>query len=323
MTDREPEHCQRPGDQAVPADVDALRREHYNAVILGERSLHDSVMVIRVRPDRPVPPPRPGQWMELGLGIWEAVMPGAEAGSAKRVAPDSVVRRAYSVSSPMLTPAQDRLLRPGEEEGIEFFLSLVFPPAQRAARVPNLTGRLFCLGEGDRLYMSEEPQGNYTLDPVSPGKDVLFLATGTGEAPHNRMIWELLRTGHPGRVASIVSVRHWDDLAYHSIHRRLTVMYPHYRYAAVATREPESRARHLQDLLLDGSLERMAGFPIDPGTTQIFLCGNPGMIGPPRLIQGTRTFPASAGMVELLEREFGMNADLRKPPANVHYERYW
>jgi len=319
MTDH-PEHDKQP---APPVDQAALRRAHYNAVILGERVFHGSVMVIRVRPDGPLPAVRPGQWMELGLGIWEPVMPGAEAGSARRLAPDSVVRRAYSISSPILAPGHDRLIEPGEEEAFEFFLSLVFPPAQRAARVPNLTGRLFCLQEGDRLFMSPEPLGNYTVEEVAPGKDVLFLATGTGEAPHNRMLWELLRTGHSGRVASVVSVRHWDDLAYNEVHRRLAAMFPRYRYAAFATREPDSRGRHLQDLLLDGTLERVAGFHLDPRTTQVFLCGNPGMIGPPRLLSGKRIYPDTTGLVELLEREYGMNADLRSSPVNVHYERYW
>ncbi len=317
------EHPESEEPVAPTVDEPALRRVHYNAVILGERMLHGAVMVIRVKPDGPLPPALPGQWMELGLGIWEPVMPGAEAGSARRSASDSVVRRAYSISSPILTPDHSKLIDPGDEEAFEFFLSLVFPPAQRAARVPNLTGRLFCLQEGDRLFMSSQPMGSYTLDGLTPGQDVLFLATGTGEAPHNRMIWELLRSGHPGRIASVVSVRHWDDLAYNEVHRRLTVMYPHYRYAAFATREPESRGRHLQDLLLDGTLERMAGFPIDPESTQIFLCGNPAMIGPPRLLSGKRSYPDTTGMVELLEREYGMTADLRGAPANLHFERYW
>ncbi len=304
-------------------NYDPLREQHYNATIVGERLLHGTVMVIRVRPDAPLSPPRPGQWVELGLGIWERVMDGAEAGSARRAAPDSLIKRAYSISSPILTSDLSRLIQPSEENGLEFFLSLVVPPAERSRKVPNLTGRLFCLREGDRLFMSSPPMGEYGLDDVRPGDDVLFLATGTGEAPHNRMIWELLRRDHEGRVASIVSVRRGIDLAYGSTHQRLAEMFPRYRYATLITREPGHDGRHLQDYLRDGTLEDMAGFPLDPARTHVFLCGNPGMIGPPRTLPSGRVFPEPPGMVELLEETRGFNDDPARGPLNVHYERYW
>jgi len=46
------------------------------------------------------------------------------------------------------------------------------------------------------------------------------------------------------------------------------------------------------------------------------------MIGPPRLLSGRRQFPDGEGMVELLE-EAGFNADSRREPVDIHYERYW
>jgi ferredoxin/flavodoxin---NADP+ reductase len=301
---------------------DTLRGRHYNATLVGERIHHGNVMVIRVVRDTPPPDPKPGQWLELGLGVWEPVREGAEPGSVRKLAPDALIRRAYSLSSPILTSDHTRLAQPGDWEGFEFFLSLVVPPEERAHRVPNLTGRLFCLRPGDRLFLSDQPLGDYTLDGIGPDTDVLFLATGTGEAPHNHMIWDLLRRGHRGRIASIVSVRHRDDLAYDTVHRRLAELYPRYRYAALVTREDGGARVHLQDLLKDGLIENMAGFSLDPARVHVYLCGNPGMIGPPRYLAGKRQYPDAVGMVELLE-ERGQNADLRRPPVNVHYERYW
>lgn len=318
---------------AGEADAAALRERHYNATLTGEAIHHGTVMVIRVEPDDPVPEPRPGQWLELGLGVWEPVQEGAVAGSAGRLPPDALIRRSYSLSSPILA-ADGSLLAPGELDGFEFFLSLVLPPEERAGRVPNLTGRLFRLRPGDRLFLSDAPMGSYTLDPVRPEDDVLFLATGTGEAPHNAMIWDLLRRDHPGRVASIVSARHREDLAYHAVHRRLAGRFPRYRYQAVVTRDreegPEAGApgvypaagRRLQDFFRDGSLEQWAGFPVRPGSTQVFLCGNPGMIGPPRRLSGKRVFPEETGMVELLEGA-GFHSEPGERPVDVHYERYW
>jgi len=321
---------------AGEAAAAALRERHYNATLTGEAIHHGTVMVIRVEPDGPVPEPRPGQWLELGLGVWEPVQDGAVAGTAQRLPPDALIRRSYSLSSPILTADGSRLLEPGELDGFEFFLSLVLPPEERAGRVPNLTGRLFRLRPGDRLFLSDTPMGSHTLDPVRPEDDVLFLATGTGEAPHNAMIWDLLRRDHPGRVASIVSARHREDLAYHPVHLRLRATFPRYRYRAVVTREGGAGAasadetagihpaggKRLQDFFRDGTLSRWAGFPIRPGTTRVFLCGNPGMIGPPRRVSGKRIFPEAPGMVELLE-EAGFHAEPGGQRVDVHYERYW
>ena len=64
------------------------------------------------------------------------------------------------------------------------------------------------LREGDRLFLGEKITGHFTLDPVQPDDTVVFLATGTGEAPHNYMLWELLRRGHRGRILSACCVRY-------------------------------------------------------------------------------------------------------------------
>jgi ferredoxin--NADP+ reductase len=303
-------------------DIQQLRDRLYNAEIIGERIHHGTVMVIRVRPDAEIPVPEPGQWLEMGLGMFEEVMEGAEPGSPRRMPSDGLIKRAYSLSSPILTPDRSRLVEPGEREGFEFFLSLVVPPAERAGKVPNLTGRLFCLRPGDRLFLSDQPMGDYTLESVEGDEDILFLATGTGEAPHNSMIWELLRREHAGRIASLVSVRYLEDLAYDKIHRRLRELFPRYAYRAMATRGIDGDGEHLQDLLETGTLEALADFPLDPFRTRVFLCGNPGMIGPPRVLSGKRVFPEDNGLVELLEAR-GFNADPSAGPVNIHYERYW
>jgi len=96
-------------------------------------------------------------------------------------------------------------------------------------------------------------------------------------------------------------VRYREDLAYDPIHLRLTELFPGYRYQTTTTREPDGERQHLQELLRDGTMERIAGFTLDPSNTRIYLCGNPGMIGPPRLLSGKRLYPESTGLVEILE----------------------
>src|SRR5437660_4453051 len=167
---------------------------------------------------------------------------------------------------------------------------------------PALTPRLFTLQEGARLFMGEKIAGHFTLDPVQPGDTVLFLATGTGEAPHNYMFWELLRRGHEGRVLSACCVRYRRDLAYLPVHEELMRRHPNYTYLALTTREADTVKHkvYIQDLITSGQLEERLGMALDPQRTHVFLCGNPKMIGVPVKDRdtGVRSYPTTVGVLE-------------------------
>src|SRR5439155_2027632 len=193
---------------------------------------------------------------------------------------------------------------------------------------PALTPRLFTLNEGSRLFLGEKIAGHYTLDPVQPGDTVLFLATGTGEAPHNYMLWELLRRGHTGRILSACCVRYRRDLAYLPIHDDLMRRFPAYAYLALTTREADTVGRkvYIQDLLASGQLEERLGSKLNPATTHVYLCGNPAMIGVPNQDKATGelVFPKPTGVIELLlQRGFQLDQPNKKLKGNIHFEEYW
>jgi len=297
-------------------DIDALRRMHYNATLVDVRSVTPDLAILRVRPDAPIPRYDAGQWIALGVGVWEARVPGLpDESTAPRA---ELIRRPFSLSSPILTPDGSRLIAPADEDTYEFYVALPRDNAIAAA----LPGRLFALGPGARLWVDDAPRGRNTLEDVRPDDDVLLAATGTGEAPHNRMVWELLQRRHRGRIAAVVTTRRKVEQAYRSVHERVARLFPGYRYAAIATREPGEEGGRLQDLFRSGALESLAGFRLDPQQARIFLCGNPSMIGAPRLEGGRRIYPAVAGMIELLERERGFLADDPDGRINVHFERF-
>src|SRR5690606_28492366 len=102
---------------------------------------------------------------------------------------------------------------------------------------PALTPRLFTLKTGDRLFVGTKITGHYTLACVTPEQDVIFLATGTGEAPHNAMIAELFELGHTGKIINAVCVRQRSDLGYIAAHQELERQYQSYRYLPLTTRE--------------------------------------------------------------------------------------
>jgi ferredoxin--NADP+ reductase len=312
---------------AIPAatseQVVELRRQRYNATLIGLRQAHADLWVVRVEPDFRRPPHKPGQYTSLGLGAWEPRHP--EAVPEPAAPEDHLIKRAYSISSSILDE-RGELLDMSANNWLEFYVVLV--RGSENERPPALTPRLFMLREKDRLFLEEKITGHFTLDPVKPDDTVVFLSTGTGEAPHNYMLWELLRRRHAGRILCACCVRYRRDLAYLPVHETLMDRYPGYRYLSLTTREADSpRAKvYIQDLITSGRLEAELGRRLDPARTHVYLCGNPRMIGVPVYdrVTGERVYPRPAGAVELLTRR-GFRADEPKAhvEGNLHFEEYW
>jgi ferredoxin--NADP+ reductase len=307
-------------DSLSPAEIKALRESRYNATLAGLTRVHSDLAIFRIKPDFPFPPHKAGQYTTLGLGNWEPRCPGCAEEELQPADLTRIVRRAYSISHPILGE-DDGLSTADPNAIIEFYIVLV-----RELEVPGapaLTPRLFLLREGDRLQMGEKITGHYTLDPVTGDQDVILLATGTGEAPHNYKVWELLRRGHRGRVLSACCVRYGRDLAYLAVHEKLMRRYPNYRYLPLTTREGGPK-RYIQDLITSGELEQRLGKPLDPSEMHVFLCGNPAMIGIPHVNRetGAHEYPSPVGVVEILEKR-GFRADRPRNPGNIHFEKYW
>lgn len=303
-------------------DVDpyeALRKENYNATLTSIRVHNEDLWVMKVKPDQPIDPFRAGQYTTLALGYWEPRADEAdEVFDAKQK--EKLARRSYSVSSSIIDLETGDLV-PGHPAEIEFYIVKVRPGQEE---IPALTPRIFLKGEGDRIYMSHKFTGRYTLEGVVDTDNVVFLSTGTGEAPQNRMTAELLRGGHTGRILNVVCVRYRLDLAYLDQQAAMEEKYDNYKYVALTTREKENENNkvYIQDLIKSGRLEEELGQPLDPDNTHVFLCGNPSMIGLPKWEDETPAFPEVLGVSEILHQR-GFTIDHRKIRGNVHYEEYW
>jgi ferredoxin--NADP+ reductase len=307
-----------------PEQVQALRQQHYNSTLVDVQLIHKYLAIFRVRPDFQLSTPIPGQYTTLGLGQWESRHPEAVPEESKPGDEIRLIRRQYSLSHPMLTP-EGQLASARQQGDLEFYIVLV--TGGEEGPKPALTPRLFQLKPGDRLFTGEKVLGHYVLGTIQPDDAILLLSTGTGEAPHNYMLWQLLAQGHRGPILGVCCVRMAQDLGYLQTHRRLMEKYPNYRYLSLATREPGQKGKcYIQDLLRNGDLEKGLGRPLDPAHTHLYLCGNPQMIGVPTIDRTTRakTYPQPIGMIELLEQR-GFTADHRalKIVGNVHFEEYW
>lgn len=311
-----------------PAEIADFRQHNYNAEVVDLRRVHDELVMMRVRPDAGRFAFVPGQYTVLALGYWEPRLPDTQVEILSDSQRGKLARRAYSISCPLLNDS-DQLVTTGSLPFLEFYITLVRRAEQHA---PALTPRLFLMEVGDRIFVSDHPHGQYTLARVQPDDDVIFAATGTGEAPHNAMLAELLAAGHRGRLVSAICVRTKADLGYLQVHRRLESMYSNYRYLTLTTREPENTdpqhagyvgKRYLQDYFASGDFARDADVALDPLRTHVYLCGSPAMIGVPHHTHDpAKRYPKPLGMVEVLERQ-GFQVDQPHEPGNVHFEKYW
>ena len=308
----------------TPEQIIDLRAQRYNSTVTHAHKIHSDLMVLRVTPDFPRPNYHAGQYCALGLGYWE---PRVEGCQHEHLKPDDlakVVRRSYSISSSIYSEP-GKLRDMADDKYVEFYVVLVRENPD--GRVPALTPRLFALSEGDRLSMGEKIVGHFTSEPVKAGDNVVLLSTGTGEAPHNAIVWDLLRKNHTGKILNACCVRLKKDLGYSDTHSQVSEQFSNYKYLGLTTREPgPTKKKYIQDLLSSGELEEHLGAALDPAATHVFLCGNPKMIGVPvkNKETGTRDYPEPTGVIELLEKR-GFQADnaAQKVKGNVHFEEYW
>ncbi|MDA1001683.1 MAG: ferredoxin--NADP reductase [bacterium] len=310
------------------SDIKELAEKHYNATIVDIRWGHETLAAFRVKPDFPIPDFHPGQYTTLGLGYWEARHQDAlkeKPHDEKKIR--RLVRRAYSVSHPVVNDSGE-LFEAEKLDFLEFYIVMV--TGEEGQPAPGLTPRLFLKKPGDRINMGQKFTGEYTLELMEEIRDrddalIVFGGTGTGEGPHNFMIWELLRKGFKGQIASLNVVRYKEDLAYEAIYRDLEKKYPNLTYHALTTRETDTLHNkvYVQDYILSGQFEEKIGREMKAENTHIFLCGNPAMIGIPKIKDGEKTWPeGKKGVIEIMEAR-GFTMDYGQTKGNIHYEKYW
>jgi ferredoxin--NADP+ reductase len=231
-----------------------------------------------------VPEFKAGQYVALGLP-GSAVRYNGALPEKETVAPDKIVKRAYSIGS-----------SPLQREYLEFYIAVVPDGA--------LSSRLAALQPGDRLFSQPKVTGTFTADDVEAERNLVLVSTGTGLAPFMSMV----RTGEiwtPGRKVTVVhGVRYPSDFAYSDELLSLKASQKNFEYLPIASRAGEDfsgRKGRVQKLFDEGVLAP------DPQSDSVFLCGNPAMI---------EDLEAA-----LLGRGFVLHS--KKTPGNLHVEKYW
>ena len=309
-------------------EANELRDKFYNARIVDRIDVHEDLARFRIRPDAPIPPFKPGQYVALGLGNWEPRLAGTQFEVVPEKKLRKLTRRAYSISCPMIDPA-GTVLPVDSVDYLEFYITLVRQADSPDKQPPILTPRMFALSVGDRIEVQKKITGHYILEKIGPKDTILMLGTGTGEAPHNAMTATLLANNHQGKIVNVTSVRRRTDLAYAVEQAALMKQFPNYRYLPFTTRDPENLDKshpnyvgkqYLQFLFTSGQLATAADDPLSPKNTHVFLCGNPAMIG--YVAPGTEP-PSTPGMLPLLRDAGFSDSHDDIGPGTIRFEKYW
>ena len=142
------------------------------------------LMILEVVPDGwTFPDYVPGQFASLGL-FGSAARCGIATPEDAVIAPDKLIRRAYSIAS-----------SPVNREFLEFYVALVPGGA--------LTSRLFNLKIGDRIWLSRKATGAFTFDDsrMPKGANLVLFTTSSGLAPFVSMLKTHLKFPPERRVA--------------------------------------------------------------------------------------------------------------------------
>lgn len=179
----------------------------------------------------------------------------------------------------------------------------------------ELSGRLARLSVGDAVEVERACYGFLTIGSLAPGSELWLLASGTGVAPFLSMLRDPGAWSAFERIALVHSVRESGELAYADELRGFErdppggAKRPAFRYLPVVTREPGASALsdRIPALLADGRLAEAAGTALDPATSRVMVCGNPGLTRDLRALLDARGFRTSR----------------RGVPGQMAFEKYW
>jgi ferredoxin--NADP+ reductase len=263
-----------------------------NATITRRDEINHGLLVLRVRPDSALPDFSPGQYAVLASPGSQARVDYAEPEDPPPD-PDKLIKRAYSIASSSQ-----------QGEYLEFYIALVHSGA--------LTPRLFALQEGDRVWLGKKIVGMFTLADVTPGHDILFVATGTGLAPYLSMLRSGYRFEEGRKTVVIHGARVSWDLGYTRELSALAARWPDFHYLPIIDEiERDSdwpgKVGFVHEYIDDGTASRLLGHDLAPANTSVFLCGNPLMIE----------------AMEKMLTEKGFKVHSRRDPGNIFVEKFW
>jgi len=278
--------------------------KEYNATVEVHKSNNES-KIFRVFPDFPFRLFLPGQYGSLGLTSDEKE--------------NTLVKRAYSISSSMIDLKSKKLKTQKKLKYLEFYINKV----EKRKKKEQITPKLFNLKSGDRIFCGEKIVGNYHLTSGEFWENVLLISSHTGESPNNSITNELLLSKTPSNIINI-NVGDIGESLYTSEHRTLEKFYNNYEF--IQLKDDTLNYSKTIDFIknIDGNfgVKSKDDLLLNPNKTLVMICGDPILIGEPIKKGGWDYEYPEYGLINLLEeKDFVYSTRFKK--GNVICESYW
>lgn len=200
----------------------------------------------------------------------------------------AILSRPYSLVN---TPEQDKL-------------EILALPVENG----ELSPQLHSLQVGDTIQVMCPATGYLTLDEVPKSKTLFMLSTGTGVGPFlsilkSNEVWQKYEN-----IVLVYAVRYDSDFTYlDTIQSLLDKNSEQFKFVPIVSREPCKRGLNGRIPAILDDIQQNCGIKFSPQSSQIMLCGNPGMINDTyRVLQ-----------------KMGFKKHLRRSAGQITMERYW
>ena len=257
----------------------------YNATVIKNDKISDTLFLITVKPDFEIHDFKPGQFTTLGLEIPYKKNDGTEE--------IKLIKKAYSIAS-----------SPIDKNYLEFYIALV----------PDglLTPHVFELKPNDKLFVGEKITGKFTLESVDDKKHILMIGTGTGLAPFISMIRTHVICGGDRHFSVLHGARHSYELGYYTELSVMSVNCQNFHYLPAISRPKEDPnwgglTGRVTEIDIQKILKDKTNMEFSPENFEILLCGNPLMI--------------EDMSVKLQNMGFQLNSKEQK--GQIHFEKFW
>lgn len=201
------------------------------------------------------------------------------------------IQRAYS------------FVNPPRFKKIEFYITLV--------KNGSMSKELINLHEKQKILISKQSYGFFTLKEIKTSKILWMFSTGTAIGPYLSILQEKDDTEKFKKIILIHSVRYFSDLKYLNLIKKIKKIYKKKLIVIITiTREKIKNFYYgrIQKLLLNNKIEHEISIKMNQKNSNVMLCGNPNMVN---------------DLFKILVQEKNMTRNLRSNPGNITRENYW
>lgn len=144
----------------------------------------------------------------------------------------------------------------------------------------NLTTQLHTLKTGDKILISKNAIGNFTINNITNCETLWMIATGTAIGPYLSILQTEKKIIRFKNIVLVHAVRKYEDFNYLKLIKKLQIKFINQLHLIkITSREKHKNTitGHIPDLIKQGIIENYINLKINKNS-QIMLCGNPGMI---------------------------------------------